>query len=75
MKYLENFVENNLEIPNKQKISLKQSLKKINKEFVGYRDDIESKYNELEQLERMYRNLASLGISFLLHMKSQHKLK
>ena len=63
IKYLSELVEENPQLEKVDKKIIKKSLSKISKVFTGYKDDLTEEYDELENRERTYRNLASLGIS------------
>ncbi|MDE1725931.1 MAG: sensor histidine kinase [Thaumarchaeota archaeon] len=63
IKYLSELVEENPQLDKTDKKVIQKSLNKISKVFTGYRDDLTEEYQDLENRERTYRNLASLGIS------------
>jgi len=63
IKFLEEIVEEQHEIPIEDKKEIKNSLKQIHKTFKNFQEDSDEEYTSLEIAERAYRNLASLGIS------------
>jgi signal transduction histidine kinase len=63
IKYLSELVEENPNLDKSDKKVIQKSLSKLSKVFTGYRDDLTEEYQDLENRERTYRNLASLGIS------------
>ena len=63
IKHLEVMIDDNQQLDRETKKSMKTSLRRINKSFALYQKQSRAEYTELEEQERMYRNLASLGIS------------
>ena len=63
IKHLGDTIDENRQLDRETKKSIKSSLKQINKSFTIYQKQSKTEYTELEEQERMYRNLASLGIS------------
>lgn len=63
IKYLNEIIDNLGEIPHKEKKVMKQSLKNVERIFTDFKGESEEDYEQLEAIERAYRNLATLGIS------------
>ena len=57
------YIFNDLDIPLEKKKEIKKSITKIKKVFLDYNDKNEENMEEMINIERALRNLASLGIS------------